>query len=76
MIICIHSQAQQDALHIQQVGTNSGPRDLAFHIILQFPIHSVLALHTVPVQVTVVNAYHHHIINPALSLSPMFNKCP
>jgi len=36
---------------------------------LHFPItmYSVLALHTVLVQVVVVNAYR-HIINPALSL--------
>jgi len=44
---------------------------------LHFPIHRVLVLHTVPVEVTVVNAFHRHIINPASSLlAAMFNKCP
>jgi len=37
---------------------------------LQFPTHSLLVLHIVLVQVTVVNACHRHIINMVLSLSP------
>jgi len=70
---------------IDWVGKNSGPRDqeprdpLVTSVLwnLHFPIHSVLVLHFLPVQVTVVNAFHCHMINPAPSLLPtMFNKTP
>jgi len=66
---------------VRGVGKNSGPRDQGTKApgtkdpgpsvlwnVLRFIIHSVLVPHTVPVQVTVVNAYH-CIINPAPSLS-------